>query len=411
MSSKERQERKAEIKEYRVLLKLLEKNHRRDLALHLYTSVILHGLNPVFPKKRWYRWPLSVDNVPDPRTQFRYCDNKELKFDPEVNEIEIYRKLQARKKMKRSENDTGLYVNTDETLVYINDFEDDKEEQETDLNTMELREHSDFSASDVDDDSQVAVDTILPSESESEDDMNQETELKHYTPAQVVLTKKTTDHKVDFFLEVKALLQRTIHRKICEMNLPDNQGTAAELDHQYIDEMARKLCLKYDRVIQELHKLMIHQSSKFNSLLTWQDILLADLKLSKDSLDLLEKKNELYQKLEKLFVAPSYNFKYLPESNKASDVFKYKEYLEMQGANLDLLMKAKIEEKKSLDFKRNMFEHKYQQKKTLIETSHDKGVIKAPRRYTDKPGSIQDSMIKHGGLRVSKGAYKFNFES
>lgn len=422
MSTKDKKDIKTELKEYRVLLKLLEKTQRRDLAFHLYTSVILHGINPLFPRRRWHKWPLNVDLVPDPRTHKKYSDNKSLNFDDEILENEIFDKIRAKKKLKIMKNDPGLYVNTDDSLEYIEDFVDDKSEREEvleDENThiieSQQQSYTDLSESEFEDghetQQQQAYNSSSDSEYDSDSNPNDGKAVKHYTPGQLEFRRKKSDYKVDLFLEMKALIQRTIQRKINDMNLPANHGPSPEIEHECIDELARNLCTKYDKILQELHKNIIHlpERLKSNNLLSWQDILLADLKLFDDSTELLENKKQFYDKLEKLFVVPAYNFKYLPEIS--NETFEWKDYLKLQGQFQLTLLKAKVQEKKSVDFKRKIFQSKYDHKKSLIETSANKGIIKGPRRHTLDPKKIKDIMIKHGGLRVTDSTYKFTFQN
>lgn len=57
-----------------LLLEAIEDDFRQDLAVHLYSSHLLHAINPYFPRKNWLSWPLSLESVPDPRNTSVYAD-------------------------------------------------------------------------------------------------------------------------------------------------------------------------------------------------------------------------------------------------------------------------------------------------------------------------------------------------
>ncbi|CDR39001.1 CYFA0S02e10396g1_1 [Cyberlindnera fabianii] len=50
----------------RQVLKELEDEYRHDLGVHLYSTHLLHLMNPKFPYRGYAAWPLAADTVPDP---------------------------------------------------------------------------------------------------------------------------------------------------------------------------------------------------------------------------------------------------------------------------------------------------------------------------------------------------------
>ncbi|ODV77239.1 uncharacterized protein CANTADRAFT_27143, partial [Suhomyces tanzawaensis NRRL Y-17324] len=57
------------------ILQSLDDEYREDLAIHLYSSVLLNRIDPAFPRLTWGGWPLPIDDVPIPRTSLKYADN------------------------------------------------------------------------------------------------------------------------------------------------------------------------------------------------------------------------------------------------------------------------------------------------------------------------------------------------
>lgn len=61
-------------KERDLILESIEDEFRQDLAVHLYSTHLLHAINPYFPRRNWLSWPLPYSEVPDPRNLFIYSD-------------------------------------------------------------------------------------------------------------------------------------------------------------------------------------------------------------------------------------------------------------------------------------------------------------------------------------------------
>lgn len=52
----------------------LEESQRRDLAVHLYLTFLLHRVNPYFPTEKWASWPVPLERVVDPQAHGGYED-------------------------------------------------------------------------------------------------------------------------------------------------------------------------------------------------------------------------------------------------------------------------------------------------------------------------------------------------
>ncbi|CAK7899599.1 hypothetical protein CAAN3_04S06810 [[Candida] anglica] len=59
-------------RERAVILDAIEDEYRHDLALHLYSTFLLHQINPFFPRRNWASWPVPFEQVPDPGTEKKY---------------------------------------------------------------------------------------------------------------------------------------------------------------------------------------------------------------------------------------------------------------------------------------------------------------------------------------------------
>ncbi|CAI5759148.1 unnamed protein product [Candida verbasci] len=70
------------------ILHAFEDNYARDLAIHLYSIVLLHRINPLFPKNSYYNWPLTLDLVPIPPNNYEddIYDQSDFEEDIDVDE-------------------------------------------------------------------------------------------------------------------------------------------------------------------------------------------------------------------------------------------------------------------------------------------------------------------------------------
>ncbi|KAK6455046.1 uncharacterized protein RJT20DRAFT_129714 [Scheffersomyces xylosifermentans] len=109
--------------ERKEILDVLENDYRSDLAIHLYSVVLLKRINPYFPRRQWSSWPLSFNDVPIPKTTFLYADsivrNDAFKHDIDVDnealmiergqeDKEIILALSKKKKIRTRQREAGV---------------------------------------------------------------------------------------------------------------------------------------------------------------------------------------------------------------------------------------------------------------------------------------------------------------
>lgn len=66
-----------------LILENIEGEFRQDLAVHLYSTHLLHIINPYFPRRNWLSWPLNSAEVPDSRSLFLYSDEPIVSYRPQ----------------------------------------------------------------------------------------------------------------------------------------------------------------------------------------------------------------------------------------------------------------------------------------------------------------------------------------
>ncbi|ODQ82355.1 hypothetical protein BABINDRAFT_158970 [Babjeviella inositovora NRRL Y-12698] len=64
----------SEKKDVTSLLQSIEDDYRHDLAIHLYSTYLLHLKDPFFPRRGWSGWPLTYTDVPDPKSTEIYIN-------------------------------------------------------------------------------------------------------------------------------------------------------------------------------------------------------------------------------------------------------------------------------------------------------------------------------------------------
>ncbi|CAN3362418.1 hypothetical protein DICA1_E03554 [Diutina catenulata] len=54
----------------------VENEFREDLALHLYSSFLMRQVDPLYPRRDWYTWPLALQKIPVTGGSKRYVDSE-----------------------------------------------------------------------------------------------------------------------------------------------------------------------------------------------------------------------------------------------------------------------------------------------------------------------------------------------
>lgn len=78
-------------REIDTILENLEEEYTHDLAIHLYSTHLLHQVDPIFPRQNWSSWPQPFDTVPDPKTVTTYIHDNPFNFENGETEEEYTR--------------------------------------------------------------------------------------------------------------------------------------------------------------------------------------------------------------------------------------------------------------------------------------------------------------------------------
>lgn len=253
----------------------LETEFREDLPIHLYSTFLLHRINPVFPRRNWASWPLPIEEVPDPGSSRKYVDN--------------------------------------EFLTHWKDYmkEDDFHDDQRSLNS----EEGEFSSLD-------------PEEIEEQEDHSEESSNGKFSNDTAYLKVRSvtnitsmTENKIDLLIELQALVEKKLHSKLQRLN--DVQEKTAPFTSDFEcgvgDEICKKLGNKIDQFVGSIIELQIRGLKKTNSrrahdrLLNWQDVLLAGLNVEKRHRGRVistDRYRRLYEKCERLFARVRYDYEY-----------------------------------------------------------------------------------------------------
>ncbi|EGV60830.1 hypothetical protein PSN45_001376 [Yamadazyma tenuis] len=462
-----------DISEYRRLLGSLEKSHRRDLATHLYSTALMHNLHPVFPYWRYTQWPLSVDRVPDPRTQFEYTDVaniRGIRFEPEVVQSAVEARFtrftpnnlatepvlpitRGSRKLRHGQTDAPpsrkrpvREVDSDDSSEseYFSAGADGGSEEESDGEVEELDwlddekgdengDENGVEPNNNDSDEDETIGTLRVSDAS---DTDAEEESDSINPLRrIKFVQKRSDHNADLYLEMKALLERAISKKLNRMNLRKGQQMTTKMDTPATDQMAKCLAGKVDDLTRELAKLSHKDDTNphRHGLFTWQDILISEQLIAKPTLPSTGS-NEFYTKCEDMFLHMKYNYRLAGESeNEEEDAptnssvnFSYYDYLQRlqhkkvtKKSNMtpEFILQQKQAVKEVAANKRKIFMELLAQKERDNTLSWNKGynrdgVYKKGKRHFKAPKNDEEFpefALQHGGLRIDEYEYLVDF--
>ncbi|CUM66918.1 uncharacterized protein PRCAT00004603001 [Priceomyces carsonii] len=255
------------------VIESLEEEYREDLAIHLYSTFLLHQINPIFPRRNWASWPLSINEVPDPRNTLKYADNIV------------------------SEGQFNLDIDKDEKLGEKRDESSESSEDES-----LASDESSF-------DSDERVDTMLAMKIRS-----------------VSFSESLTNSKADLINELNSLVERKVNEKI-KSSLHHDMETSPAISGKISKDISMAIANKVDKVLNQV--LIFGRAStskstakrKFTRLLSWQDIIMAGMNSEltlkvKFPISLYE---QLYEKCEKLFENVNYNYEFDDDDNNDDD--------------------------------------------------------------------------------------------
>lgn len=267
------------------ILGAIEDEYRHDLAIHLYSSFLLHNVNPMFPRRNWASWPLPLGHVPEPLSADKYEDS------------DILDTVQFKSPYSEAKADTDA----DYTLV--------------------------AGDSNIELDCSSSIDSSITGSRDV---------LASVCRAEAALVKG----RQNLMIEIIALLQRTIRKKVSARRCLHRMAPVLEPNPTLLLEAARTICSRIDATFNKLASTQNNRRNVTYSekptvrLLSWQDVLLAAL----DSYNELHYGKDVdgclktYKKCERLFLLVNYKYEYDEDSEDSSS--SSKEYVDSVSENI-----------------------------------------------------------------------------
>lgn len=351
---------KEEISGFENVVNSIELEFRQDLAIHLFSTMLLHRINPKFPPKTWSQWPLR--EAPDPRLNLIYVDEEKpdkgegvllgediVAEDPEPTMESFGRALKRRRVVEGEGEDEGEYGDgsregSNGHREYGDGYREDGNENDIEngnhFSNDISKSHDNNGDNDSDSDSYDSLDEPLPepeiNDNDSESSDNNELEIDEgnnsgesdiepdtlplFVADNVVIKGQPTNPYSQLLLEMKALLHSKIHQKL----KAKGKTMTTEFYDKAIENSSRKLCSKVDDFIVELpkHKLDCNsQGEKEKSPMTWQDMLINDVRMPGTALNTsIELHKRAYNKCESMFNRLKYGDYEFIEESEGSDV-------------------------------------------------------------------------------------------
>ncbi|CCE83377.1 Piso0_003952 [Millerozyma farinosa CBS 7064] len=384
------------------ILGAIEDEYRHDLAIHLYSSFLLHKVNPMFPRRNWASWPLPLGDIPEPSGVNQYEDGDIL--------------------------DTVQFK-----APYI------EAEADTDADHTPAIDGSD---SGLERSSSIESSTSSPRDASASSGL-----------AEAALE----NGRHNLMIEIIALLQRTIRKKALARQGSHKTAPVLEPNPTLLLEAARTICSRIDGTFNKLastqnHRRNVKESEKPSvRLLTWQDVLLAAL----DSHNELENGKDIdgyikaYKKCERLFSLVNYKYEYndnsedsdssseeyidslsenIPANNDGIPNFTAENHLEVvegssssfsNGQNFKERMLHNMKKERGMsDVKKLLFynkAHSQLQDKQLSSMSRRKArgthskAKKMPKKFKISNQGLHNqkkNALKHGGISLDSDDYK-----
>lgn len=384
------------------ILGAIEDEYRHDLAIHLYSSFLLHKVNPMFPRRNWASWPLPLGDVPEP--------------------------------------------------LGVNKYEDGDI-----LDTVQFKAPYIVAEAEMDVDHTSAIDG---SDSELDRSPSIEISANGSRDSRAFLGRAEAaleNGRHNLMIEIIALLQRTIRKKALARQGSDNTVPVLEPNPTLLLEAARTICSRIDGTFNKLASIQNNRRNVKDSekpsvrLLTWQDMLLSAL----DSHNELENGKDIdgyiktYKKCERLFLLVNYKYEYNEDSEDSDSSseefidsvsenisanndeipnFSAENHLEVvegssssfsNGQNFKERVLNNIKkEQVMLDVKRLLFynkAHAQLQEKHLSSISCRKArgthykAKKMPKKFKISNQGLHNqkkNALKHGGISIDSGDYK-----
>lgn len=454
---------KDEISGFENVVNSIELEFRQDLAIHLFSTMLLHRINPKFPPKTWSQWPLR--EAPDPRLNLIYVDEEKpdkgegvllgediVAEDPEPTMESFGRALKKRRVVEGEggDEDEGEYGDGYREGGNENDIENGNH-----FSNDISKSHDNNYDNDSDSDSYDSLDEPLPepeiNDNDSESSDNNELEIDEgndsgesdvepdtlplFVADNVVIKGQPTNPYSQLLLEMKALLHNKIHQKL----KAKGKTMTTEFYDKAIENSSRKLCSKVDDFIVELpkHKLDCNsQGEKEKSPMTWQDMLINDVRMPGTALNTsIELHKRAYNKCESMFNRLKYgDYEFLEESESSDggtdlepgnsdlepgnshreNTFDFDKYLKRytdlyvsskRVAQLKEILDSLKEKDIDNDRKKLLFEKYLQHKARMQFLSWNKGPSSQFMKK-DEP----DYIVRHGGIKLDSEEFQTMFD-
>lgn len=293
----------------------LENQFRQDLAVHLYSTVLLRRIDPIFPNSRWSSWPLPYNQVPIPKSTKKYSD---ISFDKDSYETDIdvdkfnWRNLDFEFKIRQYE--LGNKPLPKYLLKYkqqLNNEQGEAEEKEETglvssrrINFDDLESDNDLDSIEVESESEMEMEIIDGNEIYTS---NSKQKIENFDEVESI-----TNSKLELLNEIYAIIEKKIAQKVSNSN---GLTMACDCQTDITKKISKKIARKIDRTINNLADMPIPQLILPLDRKNWQNVFLAsiDSTPTQSIIDTSRMKN-LYHKLEDMFENIKYKYE-LEESD------------------------------------------------------------------------------------------------
>lgn len=291
------------------ILELIEDQYQRDLALHLYSTFLLHQIDPVFPRKKWAAWPLPKEEVPDPLNTRLYVDsvvddNYQDNSYLEEAELGMFQRFTAGE---------GKFISTDKVLrMPVTAEEQSKSKNSSDSSGSDLGSGSESNSESEQEDQTFDDRSLL-----LDDEDNNLSRIKN-----VFSREKLSNPRASLLNEILSMMEHKIYQRYKESK--SELVPTPDLDIKALNEMSKQVANRVAKVVDKMldfdhRKQKGHAKKGRVKLYDWQDMLIANLEAESSRNRLMDcnKHKELYAKCERLFSNEGYRYELINDDNVA----------------------------------------------------------------------------------------------
>ncbi|KAG5420091.1 hypothetical protein I9W82_001971 [Candida metapsilosis] len=286
------------------ILHSLEHDFINDLSQHLYSTFLLHRINPNFPLPRWANWPKQFDKVPVPSSKYeddlidagavQYewdIDEDQLVFERDrawqVDEMKNKRKT-AKERSEVSNGDEGKETEKEVDEEIPSSLRDDSED-----------DSSDSGSSDADDDSSNSSDSEDSAESDDELNYNEDQLLDpHNKIVEVAYTERIPQAKTCLINALTSLLESNIRHKITALKqsgkidaslIMTSESITSKNMVPYVGHLANRFNSMLDTMFDTFHRK--------DYPLNWQHVVMAGMINDRKRVGHGKFNSEMYERL------------------------------------------------------------------------------------------------------------------